>query len=149
MEPHDFWNLAGRAGRWGNEFQGNIVCIDPQDSAAWPTGVPARSRYPIRRESDAVLDLGDGMAAYLDRRATTPVGELEDVGKYEQVGAYLLATYLRLGSIAQAGLAKRHSPAMIKRLEESLATIAPQIQIETRNRRPSSRRQRARPFNDC
>lgn len=129
MEPHDFWNLAGRAGRWGNEFQGNIVCIDPQDSAAWPTGVPARSRYPIRRESDAVLDLGDGMAAYLDRRATTPVAELEDVGKYEQVGAYLLATYLRLGSIAQAGLAKRHSPAMIEKLEESLATIAAQIEI--------------------
>lgn len=129
MEPHDFWNLAGRAGRWGNEFQGNIVCIDPQDTAAWPTGVPARSRYPIRRESDAVLDLGDGMAAYLDRRATTPVAELEDVGKYEQVGAYLLATYLRLGSIAQAGLAKRHSSAMITRLEESLATIAAQIEI--------------------
>jgi superfamily II DNA/RNA helicase len=131
MEPHDFWNLAGRAGRWGNEFQGNIVCIDPQDRAAWPTGVPLRSRYPIRRESDAVLDLGDGMASYLDRRATTPVAELEDFGKYEQVGAYLLATYLRLGSIAQAGLAKRHSPTMIKRLEESLATIAAQIEIGT------------------
>ena len=25
MEPHDFWNLAGRAGRWGDEFQGNII----------------------------------------------------------------------------------------------------------------------------
>jgi replicative superfamily II helicase len=22
MEAHDFWNLAGRAGRWGDEFQG-------------------------------------------------------------------------------------------------------------------------------
>jgi hypothetical protein len=138
MEPHDFWNLAGRAGRWGNEFQGNIVCIDPHDSAAWPTGAPARSRYPIRRESDAVLDLGDGMADYLDRRATTPIADLKDVGKYEQVGAYLLATYLRLGSVAQAGFAKRHSPAMIKKLEESLAAIAAQIEIgpKTADRHP-------------
>ena len=129
MEPHDFWNLAGRAGRWGNEFQGNIVCIDPHSLTAWPTGVPARSRYPIRRESDAVLDLGDGMAAYLDRRAKTPVAELEGVGQFEQVGAYLLATYLRIGSIAQSGLAKRHSPAMVARLEESLAALASQVEI--------------------
>lgn len=128
MEPHDFWNLAGRAGRWGNEFQGNIVCIDPEDVTAWPTGVPARSRYPIKRESDAVLEMG-GMADYLDRRATTPVAELENVAEYEQVGAYLLATFLRLGSIEQASLAKRHTPAVIARLDEVLATIAAQIEI--------------------
>jgi superfamily II DNA/RNA helicase len=59
MEAHDFWNLAGRAGRWGDEFQGNIICIDPHDSNAWPGGIPRRARYPIRRESDAVIDRGD------------------------------------------------------------------------------------------
>ena len=40
MLAHDFWNLAGRAGRWGDEFQGKIVCIDPHDEEAWPIGVP-------------------------------------------------------------------------------------------------------------
>src|SRR5699024_5356132 len=25
MTPFDFWNLAGRAGRWGAEFAGNII----------------------------------------------------------------------------------------------------------------------------
>lgn len=129
MEPHDFWNLAGRAGRWGNEFQGNIICIDPGNTNAWPTGVPARSRYPIKRESDAVLEQGDGMAEYLDRRATTPLAELKEVGEFEQVGAYLLATYLRLGSITQASLSKRHSPATIAKLEASLATLAAQVRI--------------------
>jgi replicative superfamily II helicase len=29
MEAHDFWNLAGRAGRWGNEFQGNMCALTP------------------------------------------------------------------------------------------------------------------------
>jgi replicative superfamily II helicase len=42
MEAHDFWNLAGRAPRWGDEFQGNIICIDPNDLSAWPGGVPPR-----------------------------------------------------------------------------------------------------------
>lgn len=130
MEPHDFWNLAGRAGRWGNEFQGNIICIDPNDKSAWPAGVPARSRYPIKRESDAVLDDGDGMANYLALRATTPLAELSDVEKYEQVGAYLLATYLRLGSISQANIAKRHSATKIAKIEESLATLASLVEID-------------------
>ncbi len=129
MEPHDFWNLAGRAGRWGNEFQGNIVCVDPEDSAAWPGGVPTRARYPIKRESDAVLELGDGMADYLDRRAITPLAELKDTEQFEQVGSYLLATYMRLGSIAQAGLAKRHNATVIAKLDQSLSALANQIEI--------------------
>ena len=78
MGPHDFWNLAGRAGRWGDEFQGNIICIDPEDVQAWPTGVPGRARYPIKRESDAVIEFGDGMAAYLTHRDTLNLSELED-----------------------------------------------------------------------
>jgi superfamily II DNA/RNA helicase len=129
MEAHDFWNLAGRAGRWGDEFQGNIICIDPQDPSAWPTGVPRRARYPIKRESDAVIDLGDGLAEYLDRRAIHSVAKLRDSNEFEQVGSYLLATYLRIGSIAQADLAKRHKSATIARLDKSLAEIASQIEI--------------------
>lgn len=129
MAPHDFWNLAGRAGRWGDEFQGNIICIDPGDTKAWPNGVPGRSRYPIKRESDAVIELGDGLADYLDRRATVELAELKQSDRYEQVGAYLLANYLRLGSISQASLAKRHDPATVARLDQSLFAIAGQIEI--------------------
>lgn len=130
MEPHDFWNLAGRAGRWGNEFQGNIVCIDSKDTAAWPSGVPARSRYPIKRESDAVLETGDGMADYLALRASTPLTELKGAEEFEQVGAYFLATYLRLGTVTHANFAKRHSPLKIAKLEESLAALAKQVELD-------------------
>jgi superfamily II DNA/RNA helicase len=129
MEPHDFWNLAGRAGRWGDEFQGNIICIDPDDTAAWPVGVPKRARYPIKRETDAVIELGAGMSDYLDQRATSAVSDLDGADQYEQVGSYLLATFLRLGSIEQATLAKRHDPATIARLDRSLAAIAEKIEI--------------------
>jgi len=129
MEPHDFWNLAGRAGRWGDEFQGNIICIDPNDPKAWPSGVPARSRYPIKRESDAVLERGSGMADYLEHRASAALADLADMEEFEQVGSYLLASYLRLGSISQASLAKRHDPAIIARLDQSLSALAVQIEI--------------------
>jgi superfamily II RNA helicase len=76
MEPHDFWNLAGRAGRWGDEFQGNIICINPQDKTAWPTGVPQRARYPIKRETDAVLELGEELVNYLKQRDTLDLASL-------------------------------------------------------------------------
>lgn len=129
MEAHDFWNLAGRAGRWGDEFQGNIICIDPEDPAAWPGGVPERARYPIKRESDAVIELGGELSDYLDRRADTDLANIQDAERFEQVGAYLLATYLRIGSIAEASLAKRHDPVVVARLEQSLAAIAKRLDI--------------------
>ncbi|WP_374965707.1 DEAD/DEAH box helicase [Lysinibacillus sp. RS5] len=31
MDSLSFWNLAGRAGRMGKDFSGNIFCIDPND----------------------------------------------------------------------------------------------------------------------
>lgn len=129
MEPHDFWNLAGRAGRWGDEFQGNIICIDPEDKQAWPTGVPSRARYPIKRESDAVLELGQGMADYLLQRGSPAQFSTEDTDTFEQVGAYLLCTFMRLGSISGANLAKRHDAAMIERLDQALGLLAAQVEI--------------------
>lgn len=129
MEPHDFWNLAGRAGRWGDEFQGNIICIDPEDTHAWPSGVPGRARYPIKRESDAVLELGDGMTNYLSERAQSHQTNLADMDKFEQVGAYLLTTFMRLGSISAASLAKRHDAVSIAKLDKTLGGLVAQIEI--------------------
>ncbi|CAN7254777.1 DEAD/DEAH box helicase [Trinickia sp. LjRoot230] len=129
MEPHDFWNLAGRAGRWGDEFQGNIICIDPEDTRAWPSGVPGRARYPIKRESDAVIELGGGVADYLSARGVSDLSSIEDTDKFEQVGAYLLTTFMRLGSISAASLAKRHNAASIAKLDQVLGVLVAQIEI--------------------
>lgn len=130
MEPHDFWNLAGRAGRWGDEFQGNIICIDPEDLQAWPGGVPSRARYPIKRESDAVLELGGGMANYLSERWESNFSSISDMEKFEQVGAYLLTTFMRIGSISAASFSKRHNTALIEKLDQTLAASAAKIEID-------------------
>jgi hypothetical protein len=55
MTAGDFWNLAGRAGRWGKEFQGNIICVDASNENEWPTPPRTRSRTQLRRASDDEL----------------------------------------------------------------------------------------------
>lgn len=47
MSMADFWNLAGRAGRWGKEFQGNIFCVDAAKEAVWPEKPGSRQRSEI------------------------------------------------------------------------------------------------------
>lgn len=48
LSDADFWNLAGRAGRWGKEFQGNIVCIDTDNEDLWPNLPTVRRRSNLR-----------------------------------------------------------------------------------------------------
>jgi len=129
MEPHDFWNLAGRAGRWGNEFQGNIICISPSDKNSWPTGVPGRSKYPIQRETDAVIGQAEQLTEFLEAHANMPDGDLKTAAKYEQVSAYLLTTYLRLGSVSAAQFAKRHDIGALNKIDNILAELAQKMDI--------------------
>ena len=129
MEPHDFWNLAGRAGRWGNEFQGNIVCINPSDEEAWPIGVPSRAKFPIKRETDAVLHQTADICNYLSNLKTGPEKFSDDVAKLDQVSSYLLSTFIRIGSITEADFAKRHDPRAVQEINEHLELLAKGIEV--------------------
>ena len=129
MEPHDFWNLAGRAGRWGNEFQGNIVCINPTDKQAWPVGVPYRAKFPINRETDVVLRQTEDIRNYLSSLETVPEEFSIDIAKLDQVSSYLLCTFIRLGSITDADFAKRHDPQALQEVNEQLKALASDIEV--------------------
>jgi replicative superfamily II helicase len=100
MDASDFWNLAGRAGRWGNEFQGNIICIDTKNSSAWPDGVPERSRQPIKRESDLALEQAPALSDYLAVRLAAGTIPRDIDPSFEPVSAYLLSTFMREGTLA-------------------------------------------------
>ncbi len=81
MSMPDFWNLAGRAGRWGKEFQGNIFCVDTSDPKAWPEKPGRRERSLIVPAATATLANVDEVVRYIDQGAhkagrETP-GELE------------------------------------------------------------------------
>lgn len=129
MEAPDFWNLAGRAGRWGNEFQGNIICIDPGNDRAWPMGVPERARYPIRRETDNVLDRGAELEGFLSSRLEATSSDVAASSDLEQVASYLLAAYVKKGSIEEAAFARRRDPEYMSRLNSILARLASHIDL--------------------
>jgi len=60
MSDIDFWNLAGRAGRQGMEFQGNVVCVDATDKRVWKSPPPTRrARYKIIRSLDEIVGARD------------------------------------------------------------------------------------------
>ena len=93
MTPGDFWNLAGRSGRWGKEFQGNIICVDTDDEAQWP--VPPRRREPhtIARASDRVLGNLPHLAQYIDDE--TPLASGRQDSLVEQVYSLLASRVVR------------------------------------------------------
>jgi hypothetical protein len=129
MKPQDFWNLAGRAGRWGDEFQGNIICVDARDTEAWPTGVPDRTKYKIRRETDVAVARADDLVDYLAQRMAGKPVDSGMANRLEQVGAYLITAYLRNGSLAMSPLAQRHGPEEIAKLEGALGEISRGIEL--------------------
>lgn len=80
MTPSDFWNLGGRAGRWGTEFEGNIVCVDVTNSQAWPTPPGPRTRGPIVKAAERSLRDSSDLLTYIAEGAR-PASEVipEDI----------------------------------------------------------------------
>ncbi len=129
MEPHDFWNLAGRAGRWGDEFKGNIVCVNPNDKKVWPDGVPNRAKYPIRRETDTVLARTNELKEYLSDLKNVSEDNSTTAARLEQVSAYLLSTFMRLGSITDADFSKRLDSQTVHEINEELRIVAEGVEV--------------------
>ena len=59
----DFWNLAGRAGRWGKEFSGNIICIDPNDWKIKPN--PIKHKQVIKKAIDGIEEISSDFLEYI------------------------------------------------------------------------------------
>lgn len=64
LNQSDFWNLAGRAGRWGKEFSGNIICISPQTWDIPPN--PVKHKQKIVRAIDEIERKGDDLINYIE-----------------------------------------------------------------------------------
>lgn len=100
MTELDFWNLAGRAGRWGKEFQGNVICIDTQDPEGWPIVPTVRGRFELKRAVASGLTDPHDILGYISTAATA-VGEFPDG---EHLFSYLAARLVN-GSNLEAELA--------------------------------------------
>ncbi|MBB4010280.1 DEAD/DEAH box helicase [Allorhizobium taibaishanense] len=91
LEPAEFWNLAGRAGRLGKEFQGNIFLIDYDE---WTTS-PADKGNEIELKSF----LTETLSTRLDEveacaLESNPQRETSDLADVEATFARLLADHM-------------------------------------------------------
>lgn len=120
MRDADFWNLAGRAGRWGKEFQGNIICIDPQDRNVWRAPAPKTKRkYRIQRTSDEVFrNYGELIQFISDGTPRTVAMERPEL---EYSVSYLVSSQVRFGSI-------NHTPWANSLPQEAIGMLQPAIE---------------------
>ena len=127
MTAQDFWNLAGRAGRWGREFQGNIVCVDASDTQVWgDAGAPrAKAKYVISRATDSTLGDLDAFAAYVESGA--PPESRSSTTKFEATFSYLCNLHAIHGSIAAGPWAPRYGASTVTRLNSLIADARTRI----------------------
>lgn len=99
MTLADFWNLAGRAGRWGKEFQGNVFCIDTDKSSVWHDVPKERRRLPIVRAADRVLHQPAVLLGYIDSGA--PKASASVPADLESFFSFLSASFTQGRSLGQ------------------------------------------------
>ena len=132
MTAADFWNLAGRAGRWGQEFAGNIVCIDTAKEDKWPDPPRQRTRYPLVRATNQVLLDSDTLLAYIERG--TRVDEEEASLPLEAVFSFLASRRLRGRSISDlpgvSGVDLQHLESVV---DASLEAVEVPVEIVERH----------------
>lgn len=92
MKEFDFWNLAGRAGRLGHEFQGNIICVEPH---RWASEPPREKRgFAIQTASEKYLRNPDEFIDYCTRMHEKKPQYNQG---YEQLFSYMLSEYRNKG----------------------------------------------------
>lgn len=125
MTPADFWNLAGRAGRWGKEFQGNVFCVDTSDEAQWPDPPRSRVRYPLRRATADIATDTESLLVYIS--AGTPVDEGQGSPPLEALYSYLSGRIASGETLQEvpglSGLADDDRAAIETAVRESLAGV--------------------------
>jgi len=90
MSQTDFWNLAGRAGRLGKEFQGNIICIDVHLWYERPS--LTNKKNEIIKATAVINNNFDEFIDYIDRK--TPRNELENKMAFEYAFNYYYSRWL-------------------------------------------------------
>ena len=127
MSAPDFWNLAGRAGRWGADFHGNIVCVDSNKEEVWPQGVPRRAGYRIERQTDTVLSDIEALADYIRSRPERTPKSLDKT--IDPVASYIMAHYLRCGSVAGSPSVRRMDPDAVIELDGATREALAEVEV--------------------
>lgn len=129
MGEIDFWNLAGRAGRQGKEFQGNVICIDPNVPKVWKEQPPRlRRRYPIRRTIDEVVEK-DSVTMLKFIENNTPRNEASARPEIESAFVYFLSEHLRYNSLENSPISSLYDKSFIAQLTNLFKNILDKIEF--------------------
>lgn len=100
MSISDFWNLAGRAGRWGTEFEGNIFCVDTDKANAWKNIPTDRVRMPITISAKSALDAPDALLEYIEDGAPKTSKTTKHTPETESALSFITAEAIRGRTVA-------------------------------------------------
>lgn len=133
MTPADFWNLAGRAGRWGTEFAGNIVCVDTSP-VVWDVVPRRRVRQQLARASDHALGQLGTLRAFIASPAPAEAAREEPL--LASVFSFLATRVVQgtpLSSIPGVTLSAAECADLESRIREALAPVELPIQTVARH----------------
>lgn len=118
LNQNDFWNLAGRAGRWGKEFSGNIICIEPNTWDVKPE--PNKSKQVIKRAINIIEEGGNELLKFIQDSA--PRNEANKRQDLEFAFGYYYIRYIINKEIIP-------QTSFYKEILLELKKVAPTIQI--------------------
>lgn len=127
MSEIDFWNLAGRAGRQGKEFQGNIICLDATDETVWKNGAPLeRKKYLIKGSIDSIVETkSQELISYISSRNET-------VNKDPQLDysyTYFLSVFFQYSGISNSPLIKLYGEEFCQLIDSTFEDTLKNVEI--------------------
>lgn len=128
MNEIDFWNLAGRAGRQGKEFQGNVICVDVTDSKLWNGEPPSiKKKYVIEPSVDMVVQNIDQLIDFIE--AGTPRKEASSNPELEYGFGYFLGEHIRNDGLNNSPFLDSYEKETVKIVEKTIAESLQDIEI--------------------
>lgn len=130
MNEIDFWNLAGRAGRQGKEFQGNIFCLDAGDSSVWKNGTPeARKKYYIKSTVDMILESrrSELIEHIKSKCSITPTTQND----LDYAYTYFMDAYYKYGTTSNSFMVNLYGEEVCKEIDEAFRAALAGVEIPT------------------
>lgn len=122
MQEDDFWNLAGRAGRWGKEFQGNVICIDTDNEKIW-NGTPPKSKKSIviKRATDSIKYDADELIEYIN--SDNHYGMSERNLNLQNLFSYVASSFYLYDGLIHNPYMEKYNIENIERLDEVIFEV--------------------------
>ena len=129
MNAVDFWNLAGRAGRQGKEFQGNIICIDTNNYELWgDTLYRTKTKYPIKSSVESVLQTkGNEIIQYINNDLLGTQTRRESL--YEHAITYVIEEYTRNNGLTSSKIKSLLSTEVLTDLQNIIETMLRNVKL--------------------